>query len=329
MEKSLINGIIQDIMPIANNEQLQKIQKILEVRLSNYKLTPLKELTDTENNNSEELIKKFLEAKSIEGCSDKTIKYYENTIKLVVTSLNKTVIEISTDDLRGYLTKYQNEKNPSKTTVDNVRRILSSFFSWLEDEDYILKSPVRRIHKVKTQQTVKETYSDENLELLRDNCKDLRDLAMIDLLSSTGIRVGEMVLLNRDDIDFNERECIVLGKGNKERIVYFDARCKIHLKNYLETRTDQEKALFVSLKNHKRITIGGIESRLRKLGKELGLNKVHPHKFRRTLATHAIDKGMPIEQVQRLLGHKRIDTTLQYAQVKQSNVKLAHKRYIG
>ena len=248
----------------------------------------------------------------------------------MLDGVDKEIKHIVTDDIRRYLTEYQSKKKLSKVTIDNIRRILSSFFSWLEDEDYILKSPVRRIHKVKTGINVKETYSDETLELMRDNCTELRDLAMIDMLASTGMRVGEMVLLNRDDIDFNERECIVFGKGSKERVVYFDARTKIHLQNYLDSRIDNNPALFVTIRApYKRIQIGGIEVRLRKIGKMLGITKMHPHKFRRTLATMAIDKGMPIEQLQQLLGHKRIDTTLQYAMVKQSNVKIAHKKYIG
>ena len=252
------------------------------------------------------------------------------TIEAMIDELNKDIRHIVTDDIRGYLTEYQKKKKSSKVTIDNIRRILSSFFSWLEDEDYILKSPVRRIHKIKTGMIIKETFSDEALELMRDNCIELRDLAIIDMLASTGMRVGEMVLLNRNDINFNERECIVFGKGSKERVVYFDARTKIHLQNYLESRSDDNEALFVSLKSpYERLKIGGIEVRLREFGKELGLQKVHPHKFRRTLATVAIDKGMPIEQLQQLLGHKKIDTTLQYAMVKQSNVKIAHRKYIG
>ena len=248
----------------------------------------------------------------------------------MLTSIDKPVKHITTDDLRSYLANYQKERGSSKITIDNIRRILSSFFGWLEDEDYVVKSPVRRIHKVKTGKIVKETYSDETLELMRDNCNELRDLAMIDMLASTGMRVGEMVLLNQDDINFDERECIVFGKGDKERIVYFDARTKMHLKAYLCSRNDDNPALFVSLTSpHNRMKIGGIEVRLRKIGNELGIPKVHPHKFRRTLATMAIDKGMPIEQLQHLLGHQRIDTTLQYAMVKQSNVKLAHRKYIG
>ena len=245
-------------------------------------------------------------------------------------SINKAVKHIITDDLRDYLTNHQKERNSSRVTIDNIRRILSSFFAWLEDEDYIVKSPVRRIHKVKTGANIKETYSDETLELMRDKCTELRDLAMIDILASTGMRVGEMVLLNREDINFTERECVVFGKGDKERIVYFDARTKIHLQNYLESRKDFNSALFVSLKApYGRLQISGVEQRLRNFGRKLNIPKVHPHKFRRTLATMAIDKGMPIEQLQRLLGHSRIDTTLQYAMVKQSNVKIAHRKFIG
>ena len=244
--------------------------------------------------------------------------------------LDQTFLYYLIKDLRTYLTEYQNKHQSSRVTIDNIRRILSSFFSWLEDEDYIVKSPVRRIHKVKTTKNVKDTFSDEDLEKMRDGCDELRDLAMIDLLSSTGMRVGEMVLLSRADINFSERECVVLGKGAKERIVYFDAKAKLHLQQYLDSRTDDNPALFVSLRApYERIKIGGIEHRFREMGERLNIPKVHPHKFRRTLATIAIDKGMPIEQLQQLLGHQRIDTTLHYAMVKQSNVKAAHRKYIG
>ena len=277
-----------------------------------------------------ELMEDFLAAKRVEGCSQKSLKYYRSTINAMPDTVGKQVQEIVTGDLRTYLTAYQKEKGSSKVTIDNIRRILSSFFSWLEDEDYIVKSPVRRIHKVKTGKTVKETYSDESLELMRDHCDNSRDLAMIDLLASTGIRVGELVKLNKADVDFESRECIVFGKGNKQRKVYFDARTKIHLQRYLDERTDDNEALFVSLlKPFDRLQISGVEIRLRKIGKELSLQKVHPHKFRRTLATMAIDKGMPIEQVQQLLGHQSIDTTLQYAMVNQNNVKESHRKFIG
>ena len=327
MKQNLITDVVQAMLPFLNNSQTERLQEVLQHTLFDYDVTKIENEKEISEQN---LVESFLSAKRIEGCSEKTLKYYDSTIQAMLNSIGKGIKYIVTDDIRCYLTEYQTEKKSSKVTIDNIRRILSSFFSWLEDEDYILKSPVRRIHKVKTGTNIKETYSDEALELMRDNCTEFRDLAMIDMLALTGMRVGEMVLLNRNDIDFNERECVVFGKGDKERIVYFDARTKIHLQNYLDSRTDDNPALFVSLQSpHNRMNIGGIEVRLRQLGKRLGLNKVHPHKFRRTLATMAIDKGMPIEQLQQLLGHRRIDTTLQYAMVKQSNVKIAHRKYIG
>lgn len=326
MKQQIIIDVMQQMLPHLDNAQMQKLQKVLEYTLHGCEITVLEE---NDNDNSQ-LVESFASAKRIEGCSEKTLKYYRTTIETMLISVDKSIRYIQTEDLRSYLINYQNEKQSSRVTIDNIRRILSSFFSWLEDEDYILKSPVRRIHKVKTATNIKETYTDEELETMRDSCTELRDLAIIDMLASTGMRVGEMVLLNRNDIDFNERECIVFGKGSKERVVYFDARTKIHLQNYLRSRKDDNPALFVSLKSpYERLKIGGVEVRLREFGKQLGLQRVYPHKFRRTLATTAIDKGMPIEQLQQLLGHRKIDTTLQYAMVKQSNVKIAHRKYIG
>lgn len=327
MKEQFINEIQRKMLPYLNNKQLMQLKSVLEEILQDVTVSYEKSEVKTNECNA---VEAFITAKRIEGCSEKTLKYYQKTIEALLCGVNKGAEQITTEDLRKYLTDYQVQRKSSKVTIDNIRRILSSFFSWLEDEDFILKSPARRIHKVKTAKLVKDTYTDEALELMRDNCTNARDLAIIDLLASSGMRVGEMVMLNRDDIDFNERECVVIGKGNKERLVYFDARTKIHLQNYLNKRTDTNPALFVSLKApHERLMIGGIETRLRELGKRLNLPKVHPHKFRRTLATSAIDKGMPIEQVQQLLGHQKIDTTLHYAMVKQQNVKLAHRKYIG
>lgn len=327
MKQKLIDEVVRGMLGYINNAQLQKLQQTLEYVLFDKEIIVG---SNVQEDTSEDLLESFLSAKRIEGCSEKSLVYYRNTIQAMLDKVAKPVKEIETDDLREYLTGYQIEKNSSKVTIDNIRRILSSFFSWLEDEDYIVKSPVRRIHRVKSATTIKETYSDENLETMRDSCTELRDLALIDILASTGMRIGELVLLNRKDINFEERECVVFGKGSKERMVYFDARTKIHLQEYLNSRVDDNPALFVSLRApYARMKIGGIEARLREIGRNLGIEKVHPHKFRRTLATMAIDKGMPIEQLQQLLGHKRIDTTLQYAMVKQNNVKIAHRKYIG
>lgn len=329
MKEAVINEIILEMQSKVDNGQLIELRDTLQRVFNGYEIKEKPNNEDPEISNIS-YVELFLSAKKIEGCSLKSIKYYNATICNMLKTINKSIKQIITDDLRTYLTDYQINNNSSRVTIDNIRRILSSFFAWLEDENYIIKSPVRRIHKVKTGTNIKETYSDEMLELMRDECGNLRDLAMIDMLASTGMRVGEMVLLNREDINFTERECVVFGKGDKERIVYFDARTKIHLQNYLESRTDCNAALFVSLKSpYNRLEISGIEVRLRELGLRLNIPKVHPHKFRRTLATMAIDKGMPIEQLQKLLGHSRIDTTLQYAMVKQSNVKLAHRKFIG
>lgn len=326
MKESIKQEVLQRMLTFLDNAQAKALEQTLESVLDKY----MEDKLDKDEISSQELLQKFLEAKRIEGCSEKTLTYYQNTINRMLTQIGKEVMHIMTEDLRSYLTDYKKQNGLSRVTIDNVRRILSSFFSWLEDEEYLIKSPIRRIHKVKTTSSIKDTYSDEDLEKMRDSCVEKRDLALIDMLASTGMRVGELVLLNQSDIDFNERECKVLGKGNKERIVYFDARTKIHLQEYLDGRSDDCEALFVTLRApHSRLTIGGVESRVREIGKRLNIDKVHPHKFRRTLATKAIDKGMPIEQLQQLLGHKRIDTTLQYAMVKQSNVKLAHKKYIG
>lgn len=328
MKEKLISEIIREMLPLLDNKQLRKLKNTLETYFFDISI----KVSQDVNTEKEELdyLEIFLSAKKIEGCSEKTLIYYRNTIQQMLDSVEKSVCSIGTEDLRDYLADYQAEKKSSKITIDNIRRIFSSFFAWLEDEDYIIKSPVRRIHRIKSGSTIKETYTDEQLETMRDNCGNLRDLALIDILASTGMRVGELVLLNKEDISFDEREYIVFGKGDKERMVYFDARTKIHLQNYLNSRVDTNNALFVSLKApYDRMKIGGIEVRLRELGKRLNIDKVHPHKFRRTLATVAIDKGMPIEQLQKLLGHQRIDTTLQYAMVKQSNVKNAHRKYIG
>lgn len=324
MYHQIITKIEQTMLPHLNNEQMDALRSALEYHLHDWQ-----EDADTETQETD-LVTVFLAAKRVEGCSQKTVQYYDSTIRNVLNAIGKDIKQITTDDLRCYLDEYQQEHKISKVTIDNIRRILSTFFAWLEDESYIIKSPVRRIHKVKTCKTVKETYSDEALEIMRDNVDHIRDLAIIDMLASTGIRVGELIALDRDDIDFVNRECVVLGKGNKQRKVYFDARTKIHLQNYLASRKDDNPALFVTLQApYNRLLISGVEIRLRKLGRRLGISKVHPHKFRRTLATMAIDKGMPIEQVQQLLGHQSVDTTLQYAMVNQNNVKISHRRFIG
>lgn len=322
MEEKLVN-ILNEMAEVLSITQMKKLQEVLLKNLSESSV-------QSSSISNQEYMKLYLEAKKIEGCSERTLQYYRVTIEKLLRKIEEPIRKINTEQIRAYLSEYQLINNCSKVTVDNIRRNISSFFSWLEEEDYILKSPMRRIHKIKTKQQVKEIISDEAIERLRDSCCCPRDLAMIDLLYSTGIRVGELVNLNISDINFEARECVVFGKGDKERKVYFDAKAKLHLQDYLKTRTDDNQALFVTLDSpYARLKISGVEIRIRELGRSLNLNRIHPHKFRRTMATRAIDKGMPIEQVQKILGHSQIDTTMQYAIVNQNNVKSSHQRYIA
>ena len=322
MEEKIVS-VLNEMAEYLSISQMKKLQEVI-IRNFAENEAEKKEVSD------QDFLRMFLDAKQIEGCSERTIRYYQTTVDHLISQIDTGVRRITTEEIREYLSNYQKRNNCSNVTIDNVRRNISSFFSWLEEEDYILKSPMKRIHKIKTKTVVKGTISDEGIEKLRDNCKEKRDLAIIDLLYSTGIRVGELVNLNIDDIDLEGRECIVYGKGDKERRVYFDAKAKVHLKEYIETRKDENDALFVTLDApYDRLKISGVEIRLRKLGRELELERIHPHKFRRSMATRAIDKGMPIEQVQKILGHSQIDTTMQYAMVNQNNVKTSHQRYMS
>lgn len=322
MEEKIVT-ILNEMSVYLSIPQMKKLQEVVLKTFSENEL-------DKKHITNEEFLKMFLDAKKIEGCSERTIQYYAVTVENLLKQTDTEVRKITTEEIRAYLADYQKINGCSNVTIDNIRRNISSFFSWLEEEDYILKSPMRRIHKIKTKTVVKNVITDEGIEKLRDNCKEIRDLAMIDLLYSTGIRVGELVNLNIDDIDLEGRECVVYGKGDKERKVYFDAKAKVHLKEYILSRNDRNSALFVTLDSpHDRLKISGVEIRLRQLGRSLELDRIHPHKFRRTMATRAIDKGMPIEQVQRILGHSQIDTTMQYAMVNQSNVKSSHQKYMA
>ena len=322
MEEKLVK-ILNEMAEYLSIPQLRKLQEVLIKNLSS------KQAEGTEISNNDYL-QLFLDAKRIEGCSERTLQYYRATAENMLLRITTPIRKINAEEIRAYLVEYQQTSNCSNATVDNIRRNISSFFSWLEEEDYILKSPMRRIHKIKTKTVVKEIITDENMEKMRDACENIRDLAILDVLYSTGIRVGELVKLNITDIDLEQRECVVFGKGDKERRVYFDAKAKVHLSEYLSGRMDNNPALFVTLDApHDRLQISGVEIRLRSLGRKLSLDRIHPHKFRRTVATRAIDKGMPIEQVQKMLGHSQIDTTMQYVIVNQNNVKASHQKYIA
>lgn len=322
----IFKGLQDQLCKSFEFEELTRICRCLYDILKDYSISKIQK----RENKTDLLLEEFIQAKKIEGCSLKTLSYYKSTLEKLFSYYQKPITEITSDDIRTYLSNFQTERQVSKMTIDNNRRIFSTFFSWLEDEDLILKSPMRKIHKIKQDITVQKVFTDENMVILKDNCKDSRSKALLDLLESTGMRVGELVKLNRSDIDFEQRQTIVIGKGAKEREVYFNASAKLHLKEYLNSRTDDSPALFVQQKApFNRLSISGVEAALRRLGKCANINKVHPHRFRRTMATEAINRGMPIEQVQKLLGHAKIDTTMRYAQVDQQNVKISHRKYLG
>lgn len=321
--ETAIFEILEEMSEVLTVEQQKKLQQVLVKKLSDNMVLPEKVTNNT-------YLQMFLDAKKVEGCSARTLNYYKITLEKFFDIVPMPARKVTTERIRQFLAEYQQINNCSNATVDNIRRNISSFFSWMEEEDYILKSPMHRIHKIRTKKQVKEIINDEAIEKLRDGCACKRDLAIIDLLYSTGIRVGELVNLNRNDINFEERECVVFGKGDKERRVYFDAKAKLHLQSYLNARTDDNPALFVTLDYpFDRLKISGVEIRLRRLGRSQNLERVHPHKFRRTMATRAIDKGMPVEQVQKILGHSQIDTTMKYAMVNQTNVKTSHRKFIA
>ena len=332
IKNEVIHKIMKDMVTYLSPYQLKKLKTTLQNKLEDVEINLIldKEKLNADRNSNANLLKMFISAKDVEGCSSKTLKYYKEILEKFIKDIDKAIKDITTDEIRHYLTNYKEERGCSLTSIDNIRRVLSSFFKWLEDEDYILKSPIRRIHKIKTLKQVKEPFTDEEIEKMREECKNIRDLTIIEMLYSTGIRVGELINLNIKDVNFAERSCIVLGKGNKQREVYFDVKTKLHIQDYLKTRDDDNPALFVSRnKPHQRLTSATIEFFIRELGRSLNIEKAHPHRLRRSFASLAIDKGMPIEQVQRLLGHIKIETTMQYVMVKQSNVKFSHRKYIG
>lgn len=328
-----------------NNEIIDKIKSRMENELLPEQLIKLEEVLmdvfeykkfeDSSSRNNKNLINQYISAKKIEGCSKRTEEYYLSTLNFFEKTIKCDICTINTNNIREYLFNYQKINNCSNVTLDTVRRILSSFYKWLEEEDFILKSPMKRIHRIKTPVVIKQALSEEQIEVIRKKASNNnRNLAIIDFLLSSGIRVSELVRLNRSSINLNSRTCIVFGKGAKQRETYFDVRTKIELENYLKTRKDKNRALFVTERkkskhgSYSRLSINSIEKMIREIGQKTDIENVHPHRFRRTMATRAIDKGMPIEQVQVLLGHTKIDTTMRYANVQQANVRYSHQKFI-
>lgn len=327
MKEEFVNHILYAMTGKLTEEMLEELKMILYMQLTKVDLIEKETALTIYRGEAEQTLKKFLEAKTVERKSYQTVKYYKEVVWRFLQEVQKELVDITTDDIRGYLYHYQKMRNINKVTMDNIRRILSSFFNWLCKNQYLARNPMDLIERIKPDQTIKECYSDEQITALCDNCTNKRDLALINFLNSTMVRVGELVGLNRTDINFAEREGIVFGKGSKERTVYIDGETKLHLLQYLESRKDRNPALFVTLDSpHERLSVAGVQDALKRLGKRAGIEKVHPHRFRRTGATRQLNRGMPIEQVKELLGHSKLDTTMIYLTINKNILKSTYQR---
>lgn len=326
MKNLLIENICAQISGALTEVQLNMLRNVLIKNFADVSVNHI----PTNSNTAIDYLKFYLDAKKLEGCSENTIRYYRIENLKMLKKINKPIHEITTTDLRNYLSEYSQENNAGNVTLDNMRRTIACFFKWLEDEDYIIKSPARKIHKIKSAKVIKEAFSDEDIAILVNSCENLREKVIISFLSITGVRVSELLQLNRDSINIDERECKVLGKGNKERLVYIDASTKVLLTEYLAQRTDSSEALFVSRRApYHRLTPSGLSKILKRAGKKANIGHIHPHKFRRSMATRALAKGMSIESVQHLLGHEKVDTTLMYALIDEELVKMYHQRFLA
>ncbi len=330
MKDEFIARVMALMLPVINSEQCSELKTALHMALQDYELAErCTEVMDIDKSYVHYL-QMFLIRKRTEGKSERTLEQYKLHLTNMLQYLNTQIDRITENDLFVYLAKYKKERGVSNVYLDNIRLVFSSFFGWLNAKGYIPKNPARGLEPIKREKRIKKPLSDEELERLRRTCEQERDLALLEFLYSTGVRVSELIALNRRDIDFYGKNVVVYGKGNKERETYLTATSCLHLKAYLDNRSDDNEALFVSSKKpHTRLTVAGIEGILKKIGGSAGVEKVHPHRFRRTMATNALKKGMPLEEVKELLGHTKLDTTMIYCTVSKENVKHSHQKYMS
>lgn len=326
----MIEQIVSEVLQWMEGKDIQQLKNALYAVLYGYEITEKSTELERIDRSWEQELGAFLVRKRVEGRSEKTIKLYRLHLWRMLQYINKPVKEITEADLFLYISSYQKCRHVSNAYLDNIRLVFSSFFGWLNNKGYISKNPAAGLDPIKGEKRIKKPLSDTELEKLRRKCRIERDLALLEFLYSTGVRVSELTALNRQDIDFNHMDVIVYGKGAKERETYLTAASCMHLKEYLDSRTDANEALFVSLKApYKRLTVSGVEEILRRLGRQTGIDKVHPHRFRRTMATNILNKGMPIEEVKEILGHVKLDTTLIYCQVSRENVRHSHRKFMS
>ena len=315
---------------ILSNEQLQKLENVMAIEFHGVEVK--EECTDliTSERHWEKILRTFLASKRIENCAEGTLERYNECVTKLVLTLNKRLQDITTNDIRYYLAMYQETRKISMSYLDTIRRYLNSFFAWVSDECYIYKNPMRRLKKIKVPQKIKKPFTQAEMEHLRCSAKTKRDIAIMEFLYSTAARIGEVVQLDRRDIDWNKNEVIIYGeKGKKERKVYLTEECAYHLRKYLLSRNDTNPALFVGNKQpYTRLGKQAIQSMLRILGEKTDIH-AHPHKFRRTLLTDAGNRGIPLQEIQMYAGHQKPDTTMMYVTVSEENVRASFRRYIA
>lgn len=327
MENILIMNVLKSMEDILDDVQMFHLKKSLQTVVSGYKISEKTNELLAQNTSWTHDLEDFIVYRKMQGRSKKTCKQYFNQLIKLLSYANKCVSDITDTDITNYLQEYKGFYNIGNRSLENMRLVFSSFFSWAANVGKIKSNPMLKIGKIKYDSKVKEPFSDKEREKLFLNCNTLRDMALIEFLYSTGIRVSESVALNISDVHFTDDELIVYGKGQKERKVYLNAKSSVYLQQYLELRTDSNEALFVSLrKPHNRLTIQGVEAMLKRLGKRAQVSNVHPHRFRRTSATNALNKGMDLQYVSTMLGHSNPNTTMIYCTVDQNNVKLSHKK---
>lgn len=325
MVEKFRNELLSGLVGILGQEKIDLVDRVLIKILNKYEITKKHNELIVYGDDNDKIRKQFIASMRLEGKSEKTLVQYNRAIMKMIEFISKPFTKIQTNDIRFYLSNYQATRGVSKRTLDNERRFLSAFFSWLTIEEIIQKNPMLRIKKVKQDKVIKKPFSDIEVEKLRLNCKNKKEKALVEFMLSTGCRVSEISNVDLNDVNFETGECIVFGKGNKERTVYISNKSMYYIKDYIESRKKSSTALFTG-KFGKRLSKAAIENTVRMIGKRAGVLKVHPHRFRRTFATNALNKGMPIQHVQRLLGHKNMDTTMLYCQIDEDCIKMEHKR---
>ena len=329
MEQKVME-ILRRMQGVLCEKQLQELQNVLRMVFTGCEIIQEKQELRVSDNSWILDLEDFLVSKALEGRSPHTIERYRYELKRLLSYINKGIANITDGDISSYMRAYKAIRQVSNQTLKNVRAVYSEFFSWLRDRDRIRKNPMVLVEDIKVEKKLKKPFSDEEREMLLRNCETLRDKAMMEFLYSTAVRVSELASLNREDVRWSSKDLIVFGKGSKERIVYLNDRSNMYLREYLESRTDNNMALFVSLRNpHERLTKEGIEDIIRRTGKRAGVEKAHPHRFRRTAATNALNRGMPVQEVAQFLGHAKLDTTMIYCNVDQAGVKYNHQKHLS